>query len=81
MLYQLDSLIIAARIGMSRYFQRLKDNELGGGDLIATIVIVAVILVLALAFRKNLTELVSNLWNQLVKDQKTENPTVPEWKN
>ena len=64
-------------------FQRVFKEQAGGAEIIATLVIIAVVLVLALAFREKLVELVADLWNSLVKggaeSGEHKNPTISEW--
>lgn len=46
-------------------FSRVFKEQAGGAEVIATLIIIAVVLVLALAFRDKLSELVKSLWNQM----------------
>ncbi len=63
------------------WFRRVFKEQAGGAEVIATLVIIAVVLVLALAFRDNISELVKSLWNNMTKTG-AEDATVavPEWK-
>lgn len=64
-------------------FKRVFKEQAGGAEIIATIVIVAAVLVIALIFRDKITSLVSGLWNSLVgtagnKDNNSA-PTIEQW--
>ena len=64
------------------FFNRVFKEQAGGAELIATLVIVGIVLALALIFRDNLTTLVANLWNSLVKPGQAaagSQPTINEW--
>ena len=63
------------------FFKRVFKEQAGGAEIIATIVIIGIVLVLALLFRKNLASLVKNLWNNLVNPNATSTtePTIPTW--
>lgn len=79
MMTSIQTAAIYCKVKVDAWFKRVFKEQAGGAELIATLIIIAVVLVLALAFRKNLTALVKNLWNQLIKDQSTDSPTIPEW--
>lgn len=59
-------------------FKRVFKEQAGGAEIIATIVIIGIVLVLALAFRQQLTDMVKELWNSMVVDQETE-PSFSTW--
>lgn len=62
------------------WFQRVFKEQAGGAEVIATLIIIAVVLVLALAFRDNISELVKSLWNNMLNTGKNnQQPTIPEW--
>ncbi len=50
-----------------KFLYNLKNEENGGAELIATIVIIGIVLVLAFVFRDQIASLVANLWNSIVK--------------
>lgn len=79
MLETVNSAAIYCKMKVDAWFARMFKEQAGGAELIATLIIIAVVLVLALAFRKNITKLVSSLWNELIRDQKTTAPTVNGW--
>ncbi len=53
------------------WFKRVFKEQAGGAEVVATLVIVGIVLALALIFRNQLTNLVTNLWNTLVKNGDT----------
>lgn len=62
------------------WFQRVFKEQAGGAEVIATLIIIAVVLVLALAFRDNLSELVKNLWNGATSvGEEDADVTMPAW--
>lgn len=79
MLASMNNAAIYCKMKVDAWFARVFKEQAGGAELIATLIIIAVVLVLALAFRKNITQLVSTLWNELIKDQKTTAPTINAW--
>ena len=54
---------VGAKIAVQSLVNRFRKEEQGGAEVIATLIIIAVVLVLALAFRDKLSELVKSLWN------------------
>ena len=68
-----------AKTTVHGWFQRAFKEQAGGAEVIATLIIIAVVLVLALAFRENITELVSSLWNGMLGVGKGEDPAIPSW--
>lgn len=50
-----------------KFLYNLKNEENGGAELIATIVIIGIVLVLAFIFRDQISGLVANLWNSIVQ--------------
>ena len=44
---------------------RLVKEEKGGSEIIATIILVAVVVLLALFFREQIGSLISNIWNSI----------------
>lgn len=62
------------------WFRRVFKEQAGGAEVIATLVIIAVVLVLALTFRDNISELVKSLWNNMqTMGKKNQDPTLPSW--
>lgn len=69
-----------AKATVHGWFQRVFKEQAGGAEVIATLIIIAVVLVLALAFRDNISELVKNLWNGMMDTGKEDaDVTVPQW--
>ena len=61
-------------------FKRVFKEQAGGAEVIATLIIIAVVLVLALAFRDNLSQLVKSLWNDMLNmGEKEQSPDIPTW--
>ena len=61
-------------------FQRVFKEQAGGAEIIATLVIIAVVLVLAFAFRDNLSTLVKDLWNKMTQTgEEGAAFTPPQW--
>ena len=71
---------IMAKIKIDAWFQRVFKEQAGGAEVIATLVIIAVVLVLALAFRDNISELVKSLWNGMLNVGENDiQPSIPTW--
>lgn len=69
-----------ARATVHGCFKRVFKEQAGGAEVIAILVIIAVVLVLALAFRDNISELVKSLWNNMLNiGEDNTDPTIPEW--
>lgn len=64
-------------------FERVFKENAGAAELIATLVIVGIVLAIALIFRNELTDIVKDLWDELVKDgdtnKKNSSDIVGEW--
>lgn len=60
-------------------FQRVFKEQAGGAEIIATLIIIAVVLVLAIAFRDNISALVKSLWNGMLGIGNGTEPSIPEW--
>lgn len=64
------------------WFKRVFKEQAGGAELIATLIIIGIVLILAFAFRTQLTTLVKDLWNGLMVngDENTnKNDILTEW--
>lgn len=61
------------------WFRRAFKEQAGGAEVIATLIIIAVVLVLALAFRTHLTNLVKGLWNQMTDIGSGTEPSLDQW--
>lgn len=48
--------------GLKKNVRRFFTSERGASDIIAVVVLVAIVVVLGVAFRKKLVELVGNIW-------------------
>jgi len=80
MLTAINCALVSAKTAVQGWFRRVFKEQAGGAEVIATLIIIAVVLALALIFRKNLAALVSNLWNSLVKSTDvTAAPSIPDW--
>lgn len=76
----INTAIICTRAKVDGWFRRVFKEQAGGAEVIATLIIIAVVLVLALAFRDNLSELVKSLWNGMLNTGETgQQPEIPEW--
>ena len=74
------NMINMAKYRVDSWFRRVFKEQAGGAEVIATLIIIAVVLVLALVFRDNLTKLVSSLWNNMTSMGKEgAEVTVPNW--
>ena len=60
------------------WFKRVFKEQAGGAELIATLIIIGIVLILAFAFRTQLTGLVKNLWNGLMVngDENTQKDSI-----
>ncbi len=64
------------------WFRRTFKEQAGGAELIATLIIVGIVLILAFIFKDQLIELVKKLWNELLRNGKSntkQEDVVPEW--
>lgn len=62
------------------WFRRVFKEQAGGAEVIATLIIIAVVLVLALAFRDNLSTLIKDLWNNMTNYGKNNTEVeIPDW--
>ena len=69
-----------AKTTVHGWFKRAFKEQAGGAEVIATLIIIAVVLVLALAFRDNISELVKSLWNNMLQTgEDNVDPTIPTW--
>ena len=76
----ISSAVTCAKATVHGWFQRVFKEQAGGAEVIATLVIVAVVLALALMFKDKLYDLVAGLWNSMVGQKgKPEDPVVPTW--
>ena len=72
--------LICAETTVRGWFRRVFKEQAGGAEVIATLIIIAVVLVLALAFKDKLSELVKALWNNMLEFGKEgSDPTLPKW--
>ena len=63
-------------------FRRVFKDESGAAELVATLVIVGIALALAIAFRKTLIGMVTNIWDSMVGDKSIDTnktPTIPKF--
>ena len=79
MLTAINSAITCARVTVHGWFQRVFKEQAGGAEVIATLIIIAVVLVLALAFRDNISNLVKSLWNNMTDIGDDAEPSIPTW--
>ena len=76
----INTALTCTKIKIDSWFRRVFKEQAGGAEVIATLIIVAVVLVLALAFRDNLSELVKSLWNNMTQTgENNQNVDIPEW--
>lgn len=69
-----------AKTAVHGWFLRTFKEQAGGAEVIATLIIIAVVLVLALAFRDNISDLVKSLWNSMTEiGEEGADPEIPEW--
>ena len=62
--------------GIARVFK----EQSGGAEVIATLIIIAVVLVLALTFRDKLSQLVASLWNDMqTMGKDSGSVSLPKW--
>lgn len=76
----IENAAIMAKIQIDAWFKRMFKEQAGGAEVIATLVIIAVVLVLALAFRDNISNLVKSLWNGMLDiGEESQAPSIPTW--
>ena len=75
----ISNAMLLAKAKVHGAFQRVFKEQAGGAEVIATLIIIAVVLVLALAFRENISELIKSLWNGMLDIGGGEEPSIPEW--
>ena len=73
--------VVYYRSKVDAAFRRLFKEQAGAAELVATLVIVGIVLALALAFRNQLTGLVSKLWDDLVNQGDTSEKTSSDVTN
>lgn len=80
MITAINSALIYAKATVHGWFQRVFKEQAGGAEVIATLIIIAVVLVLALAFRDNISQLVKSLWNGMTNvGENGADVEIPEW--
>lgn len=80
MLNAIQNAAIMCKIKVDAWFNRVFKEQAGGAEIIATLVIIAVVLVLAFAFRDNLSDLVKSLWNNMTQTgAEGAEASIPEW--
>lgn len=80
MITAIQTAAACAKATVHGWFQRVFKERAGGAEVIATLIIIAVVLVLALAFRDNISELVKSLWNNMTNiGEDGQDVTVPNW--
>jgi len=79
MLNAILSAVMICKAKVHGLFQRIFKEQEGGAEIIATLIIIAVVLVLAIAFRDNISELVKSLWNGMLGIGDGAEPSIPEW--
>lgn len=79
MMNAINNAMILAQAKVHNAFRRVFKEQAGGAEVIATLIIIAVVLVLALAFRKNISELIKSLWNGMLNIGGGAEPSIPEW--
>lgn len=76
----IETVATMAKIKVDAWFKRMFNEQAGGAEVIATLVIIAVVLVLALAFRDNISDLIKSLWNGMLDlGEEGAEPTIPTW--
>jgi Flp pilus assembly pilin Flp len=76
----INTALVCTKAKVDSWFRRVFKEQAGGAEVIATLIIVAVVLVLALAFRDNLSELVKSLWNNMTQTgENNQQVDIPEW--
>ena len=76
----IENVATMAKIKVDAWFKRMFNEQAGGAEVIATLVIIAVVLVLALAFRDNISGLVKSLWNGMLNiGEESQQPSIPTW--
>ncbi len=76
----INTAFTCAKATVHGWFRRVFKEQAGGAEVIATLIIIAVVLVLALAFRDNISELVKSLWNNMLNTgENNQEPSIPEW--
>ena len=79
MFTSISASLTCAKIAVDGWFRRVFKEQAGGAEVIATLIIIAIVLSLALIFKDKLGELVKTLWNSMIKDGNVSDPTIPEW--
>lgn len=63
--------LLTAKCKVHGFFERVFKENAGAAELIATLVIIGIVLAVALIFRNQLSGIISDLWNTLVRDGDT----------
>lgn len=67
MLTNIKNMAFYCKVKVDGMFRRVFKEQAGGAELIATLIIVGIVLILAFAFKEKITDLVKDLWNNLVQ--------------
>ena len=80
MLNHIQTYAMLCMIKVQNAWKRFVKEEHGVSNIISMLIIVAIVLALALAFRTQIGNLVKSLWNQMVAGGNPDaNPTIPTW--
>lgn len=75
--------LLTAKCKVHGFFERVFKENAGAAELIATLVIIGIVLAVALIFRNQLSDIITNLWNKLVRDgdtsSKNSSDIVNDW--
>ena len=75
--------LVYCKVKVDGFFRRLFKENAGGAELIATLIIIGIVLILAFAFKDKLSELVKNIWNNLIvngNESTSQKDIGTEWK-
>ena len=75
--------LVYCKVKVDGFFRRLFKENAGGAELIATLIIIGIVLILAFAFKDKLSELVKNIWNNLIvngNESNNQKDIGTEWK-
>lgn len=75
--------LVYCKVKVDGFFRRLFKENAGGAELIATLIIIGIVLILAFAFKDKLSELVKNIWNNLIvngNESTNQKDIGTEWK-
>ena len=71
----LFTMMYMSLLAMKGKFLAMKDDERGGAEIIAVVVLVAIVIVLGIAFKDKIVDLIKGIFDNINTDPISEQPT------